>query len=63
MQLGWMAVFTAVFAWSAIRPKHYPTWVLEVLPAVIAAASLTTGHVEEGGLAQALELALRSRVR
>lgn len=40
MQLGWMAVFTAVFIWSAIRPKHYPTWVLEVLPAVIAAAVL-----------------------
>lgn len=40
MQLGWMAVFAAVFTWSAIRPKHYPTWVLEVLPAVIAAAVL-----------------------
>jgi putative membrane protein len=39
-QLGWMAIFTAVLAWSAIRPKHYPTWVLEVLPAVIAAGIL-----------------------
>lgn len=35
-----MAIFTAVFIWSAIRPKHYPTWVLEVLPAVIAVAIL-----------------------
>lgn len=39
-QLGWMATFTAVLIWSAIRPKHYPTWVLEVLPAVIAAGIL-----------------------
>ena len=40
LQFGWMAVFTAVFVWSAIRPKDYPTWVLEVAPAVIAAAIL-----------------------
>lgn len=40
LQLGWMAIFTAVFAWSAIRPRDYPTWVLEVLPAVIAAGIL-----------------------
>lgn len=40
LQLGWMAVFAAVLAWSAIRPRHYPTWVLEVLPAVLAAAVL-----------------------
>jgi putative membrane protein len=39
-QFGWMAIFTAVLAWSAIRPKHYPTWVLEVLPAVIAVGIL-----------------------
>jgi putative membrane protein len=40
LQFGWIAVFIAVFAWSAIRPKDYPTWVLEVLPAVIAAGIL-----------------------
>ncbi len=32
----WLGVFTAVFVWSAIAPKDFPTWVLEVLPAVIA---------------------------
>ena len=32
----WLGVFTGVFVWSAIDPKDFPTWVLEVLPAVIA---------------------------
>jgi putative membrane protein len=32
----WLAVFTVVFVWSAIDPKDFPTWALEVLPAVIA---------------------------
>lgn len=32
----WIAVFTAVFVWSGIEPKDRLTWVLEVLPAVIA---------------------------
>ena len=36
----WLAVFFAVLAWSAIRPHDYPTWVLEVLPAVIGFAVL-----------------------
>lgn len=36
----WAAVFVAVLAWSAIRPHDYPTWALEVLPAVLAAAVL-----------------------
>ncbi|HUD96945.1 MAG TPA: DUF2238 domain-containing protein [Woeseiaceae bacterium] len=40
MQFTWMAIFSAVFIWSAIDPKDYPTWVLEVSPAVIAAGSL-----------------------
>ncbi len=31
----WTALFLAVFIWSAINPKDYPTWVLEVAPAVI----------------------------
>jgi putative membrane protein len=38
--LAWSAVFVAVFAWSAIRPHDYGTWVLEVLPAVLAALAL-----------------------
>ena len=32
----WGAIFLLVFIWSAISPKDYPTWFLEVLPAVIA---------------------------
>lgn len=40
LRLGWMAVFMAALTWSAVRPKHYPTWVLEVLPAVVAAGVL-----------------------
>lgn len=32
----WLLVFLGTFVWSAIGPKDYPTWVLEVFPAVIA---------------------------
>lgn len=31
----WLASFFAVLLWSGIRPKDYPTWMLEVSPAVI----------------------------
>lgn len=31
----WVTIFLLVFFWSAIEPKDYPTWVLEVAPAVI----------------------------
>ncbi len=31
----WVTSFLTVLAWSAINPKDYPTWVLEVAPAVI----------------------------
>ena len=37
---AWIAVFVCVFTWSAIAPHDYPTWWLEVLPALIAAALL-----------------------
>lgn len=40
MQYTWMTVFIAVLAWSAIGPKDYPTWTLEVLPAIVAAIIL-----------------------
>ena len=36
----WIALFLAVLIWSGIGPHDYPTWVLEVLPAVIAAPLL-----------------------
>ncbi len=31
----WTVAFFAVLLWSAIAPKDYPTWVLEVAPAII----------------------------
>ena len=40
LQLGWITVFTAVLIWSGIAPHDYPTWLLEVLPALVAAAVL-----------------------
>lgn len=36
----WISVFVAVLVWSGIDPKDYPTWVLEVLPAIIGAVIL-----------------------
>ena len=42
----WLAIFSLVFIWSAIAPKDYFTWFLEVLPAIIGvlimAATLRT---------------------
>jgi putative membrane protein len=32
---GWLAVFFGVLAWSAIAPKDYLTWLLEVAPAIV----------------------------
>ena len=31
----WLIVFFTVLVWSGINPKDYPTWVLEVAPAVL----------------------------
>lgn len=31
----WLIIFFATLVWSGINPKDYPTWVLEVAPAVI----------------------------
>ena len=39
-RLLWLLVFLAVFVWSGIGAKDVPTWMLEVAPAVIAAAIL-----------------------
>jgi putative membrane protein len=36
----WIAVFLAVLLWSGIGPKDYPTWFLEVFPAVLGGAIL-----------------------
>ncbi|NIS90701.1 MAG: DUF2238 domain-containing protein [Woeseiaceae bacterium] len=40
LQVAWMAIFTLVLIWSGIGPHDYPTWLLEVAPAIIAAAVL-----------------------
>ena len=37
---AWLAVFFAVLAWSAINPHDYPTWLLEVFPALAGLAVL-----------------------
>ena len=34
-QLTWLVIFFAVFVWSAINPKDFVTWLLEVSPAII----------------------------
>lgn len=32
----WLFIYFFVLIWSAINPKDYPTWMLEVAPAIIA---------------------------
>lgn len=46
---------------SALRVVGHPIAMANGDPAVIAAASHTVGHVDEGGLAEALQLAVRGR--
>lgn len=36
----WIAIFVGVLVWSGINPHDYPTWWLEVLPALIGFAVL-----------------------
>jgi putative membrane protein len=36
MNKAWLAIFFSVLIWSGIYPKDYPTWALEIAPAVIA---------------------------
>jgi putative membrane protein len=38
LQYAWIAIFLAVLIWSGTNPHDYPTWWLEVLPALIGAA-------------------------
>ena len=40
MKYFWLAIYAAVLVWSAIEPRDYYTWILEVLPALIAGAVL-----------------------
>lgn len=36
MKTVWLSIFFLVLAWSAWKPHDYPTWWLEVLPALVA---------------------------
>lgn len=40
MNASWLIIFFTVLAWSAWNPHDYPTWWLEVSPALIALAVL-----------------------
>lgn len=40
----WLGIYCSVLLWSAIRPKDYFTWFLEVAPALIGFAVLTVTH-------------------
>ena len=40
LQVAWIVIFLATFTWSAVNPHDYPTWFLEVFPAVLGAAVL-----------------------
>lgn len=40
MRVLWVLIFAAVFIWSAIAPKEYFTWALEVAPAVLLAIAV-----------------------
>jgi len=59
MKNAWLVLFTGVFLWSAIEPKDYMTWALEVAPAVFAliALALTYRSFRLTGVVYALILA------
>jgi len=40
LQVAWITTFLVVLVWSGIGPHDYPTWWLEVAPALAAAAVL-----------------------
>ncbi len=40
MKTLWLAIFFGILVWSAIAPKDYFTWLLEVAPALIGLAVL-----------------------
>ena len=40
MRILWLTIFGLTFIWSAIDPREFSTWVLEVAPAVIGLAVL-----------------------
>lgn len=59
MTKTWLSIFFIVLIWSGINPKDYYTWVLEVMPALIALVLLiiTQRRFKFTNLAYALILA------
>jgi putative membrane protein len=41
---AWLITFFAVLVWSAIEPRDYPTWFLEVAPALIGIVLLVATY-------------------
>jgi putative membrane protein len=35
VKTAWLAIFFLTLVWSAIAPRDYPTWALEVFPAIL----------------------------
>ena len=58
MTVAWFTIFFIVLIWSGINPKDYFTWMLEVMPALIALGLLifTRKRFKFTGLAYALIL-------
>jgi putative membrane protein len=44
MKAVWLAAFLLTLVWSAINPKDYPTWILEVSPALIGLAIIAVTY-------------------
>lgn len=44
MKIVWLLIFAAVLIWSAIDPKDYFIWILEVAPALIGLAILAASY-------------------
>lgn len=40
----WLGIFFSVLIWSAISPHDYPTWILEVIPALIGIVVLALSY-------------------
>jgi putative membrane protein len=60
MNKTWLIIFFSVLLWSAINPKDYLTWILEIAPAMAAFIVMmaTRQHFPLTGLAYSLILVL-----
>ena len=44
MKTFWLVLFLGTLLWSGVSPRDYPTWALEVSPAVLALIVLAVTH-------------------